>query len=103
MLLMFRYRVKDATAGKRLSRMARAVNTVWNYCGGIQNDSRRLNKRWPTFPELARLTAGSSKELGLHSDTVQDVLKHWCRSRDKAKRRPRWRASRGPKRALGWV
>jgi putative transposase len=103
MLLTFRYRVKDATAGKRLSRMALAVNTVWNYCGGIQNDSRRHNKRWPSFPELARLTAGSSKELGLHSDTVQDVLKHWVKARDKARRRPRWRASRGPKRALGWV
>ena len=102
-ILTYRYRVKDATAGKYLDRMARAVNLVWNYCGGIQNDSRRHNKRWPSFPELARLTAGSSKELGLHSDTVQDVLKHWVKARDKARRRPRWRASRGPKRALGWV
>lgn len=103
MLLTYRYRVKDATAGKRLARMAVSVNQVWNYCGGIQNDSRRHNKRWPSFPELARLTAGSSKELGLHSDTVQDVLKHWVKARDKARRRPRWRASRGAKRALGWV
>jgi len=103
MLLTFRYRVKDATTRKRLAAMARAVNLVWNYCGGIQNDSRRHNKRWPSFPELAKLTAGSSRELGLHSDTVQDVLKHWVKARDKARRRPRWRASRGPKRALGWV
>lgn len=103
MLLTFRYRVKDATAAKALARMAVAVNQVWNYCGGIQNDSRRLNRRWPSFPELARLTAGSSKDLGLHSDTVQDVLKHWCKSRDKARRRPRWRVSRGPKRSLGWI
>ena len=83
--------------------MAVAVNQVWNYAGGIQNDSRRHNKRWPSFPELARLTAGSSKELGLHSDTVQDVLKHWCAARDKARRRPRWRVSWGAKRSLGWV
>ena len=48
MLLTYRYRVKDATAGKRLARMAVSVNQVWNYCGGIQNDSRRLNRRWPS-------------------------------------------------------
>jgi transposase len=103
MLLTCRYRVKDATARKHLSRMAVSVNQVWNYAGGIQNDSRRLNKHWPSFPELARLTAGSSKELGLHSDTVQDVLKHWVKARDKARHRPRWRVSRGAKRSLGWV
>ncbi|GAC1496424.1 MAG: RNA-guided endonuclease TnpB family protein [Steroidobacteraceae bacterium] len=101
--LTYRYRVKDATAGKWLDRMAVSVNQVWNYCGGIQNDSRRLNRRWPSFPELARLTAGSSKELGLHSDTVQDVLKHWVKARDKARHKPRWRVSLGRKRSLGWV
>lgn len=103
MLLTYRYRVKDATAGKRLSRMASAVNVVWNFCGEVQNSSRRHNKRWPSFPDLAKLTAGSTKELGLHSDTVQDVLKHWVKARDKVLRRPRWRASRGSQRALGWV
>lgn len=103
MLLTFKFRVKDATAGKRLAAMAFAVNQVWNYCGGIQNDSRRHGKRWPGFAELCRLTAGSTKMLGLHSDTVQDVVKHWVRARDKARHRPRWRASKGAKRALGWV
>lgn len=103
MLLTYRYRVKDATAGKRLDRMAKAVNFVWNYCGAIQNDSRRLNRRWPSGFDLIKLTSGSSKELGLHSDTVQAVCKQFAISRDKAKRRPKWRASRGPKRALGWV
>jgi transposase len=103
MLLTYRCRVKDAPAGKRLARMAVSVNQVWNDCGGIQNDTRRHNKRWPSFPDLARLTAGSAKELGLHSDTVQDVLQQWVKARDKARRRPRWRASRGAQRALGWV
>lgn len=103
MLLTFKYRVKGTSAARRLNRMAVSVNQVWNYCGGIQNDSRRHNKRWPAFPELARLTAGSSKALGLHSDTVQDILKHWVKARDAARRRPAWRASKGAKRALGWV
>jgi putative transposase len=102
-LLTYRYRVKDATASKRLNRMAVAVNQVWNYCGGIQNDSRRLNRTWPSAFDLMKLVAGCTKELGLHSDTIQDVVKHWARSRDKARRRPRWRVSRGSKRSLGWV
>ncbi len=103
MMLTFRYRVKDATAGKYLARMAVAVNQVWNYCGGIQNDSRRLNRRWPSGFDLINLTNGASKELGLHSDTVQAVCKQFAISRDKAKRRPRWRVSFGKKRSLGWV
>jgi transposase len=103
MMLAFRYRVKDATAGKMLARMAVAVNQVWNYCGGIQNDSRRLNRRWPSGFDLIKLTSGSSKELGLHSDTVQAVCKQFAVSRDKARRKPRWRVSRGAKRSLGWV
>lgn len=103
MLLTYRYRVKDATASKWLARMAVSVNQVWNYCGGIQNDSRRLNRRWPTGFDLIKLTSGCSKELGLHSDTVQAVCKQFAISRDKARRRPRWRVSSGPKRSLGWV
>lgn len=102
-VLTFRYRVKDATTGKHLSRMAVAVNQVWNYCGGIHNDSRRHNRRWPGLYELHKLVAGSTKELGIHSDTLQDVVRHWCQARDKARKRPRWRASRGAKRSLGWV
>ena len=103
MVLTFRYRVKGVSAAKRLNRMVVAVNQVWNYCGGIQNDSRRLNRRWPSGFDLIGLTNGASKELGLHSDTVQAVCKQFAVSRDKAKRRPRWRVSRGAKRSLGWV
>jgi hypothetical protein len=38
--------------------MAVSVNQVWNYAGGIQNDSRRLNRRWPSAFDLIGLTAG---------------------------------------------
>ena len=103
MVLTFRYRVKGTSAAKRLSRMAVAVNRVWNYCGGIQNDSRRLNRRWPSGFDLIGLTNGCTKELGLHSDTVQAVCKQFATGRDKARRRPRWRVSFGAKRSLGWV
>ncbi len=103
MILTYRYRVKGTAAARRLSGMSVAVNQVWNYCGGIQNDSRRLNRRWPSGFDLIGLTNGCTRELGLHSDTVQAVCKQFAASRDKAKRRPRWRASFGAKRSLSWV
>jgi len=103
MILTYRYRVKGTSGARALERMARAVNQVWNFCGGAQEHARRHNQRWPSWVTLTGLTAGTSKDLGLHSDTVQAVCKEWAKSRDAARRRPRWRASRGAKKALGWV
>ena len=58
MILTYRYRIKDATSGKRLAALARAVNRVWNYCGEIQETSRRHNKPWPSAFDLIKLTTG---------------------------------------------
>jgi putative transposase len=99
MVLTYRYRIKDATAGRHLQRQARAVNRVWNYCGEIHNAARRHNKRWPSGFDLINLTSGSSKLLCLHSDTVQAVCKQFALSRDASGKRPRWRG----RKALGWV
>lgn len=99
MILTYRYRVKGKSAGKALARMARAVNFVWNYCGGAQEHARRHNQRWPSWVGLINLTSGASRDLGLHSDTVQAVCKQFAVSRDKIRRRPRWRG----RKSLGWV
>ena len=99
MVLTYRYRIKDATSGRHLRRQAREVNRVWNYCGDIQNAARRHNKRWPSGFDLIKLTSGSSKLLGLHSDTVQAVCKQFAISRDACGKRPRWRG----RKSLGWV
>lgn len=98
-ILTYRYRIKDATSGKRLAALALAVNRVWNYCGEIQEASRRHNKPWSTAFDLIKLCTGSSMLLGLHSDTVQAICKQFATSRDAAKRRPRWRG----KKSLGWI
>ena len=84
---------------RELARQARAVNFVWNFCGETQECSRRHNRRWPTGYDLINLTHGSSRELGLHSDTVQAVCKEFARSRDACRRRPRWRG----RKSLGWI
>jgi putative transposase len=99
MVLTYRYRIKDATAGRHLEQQARAVNRVWDYCGEIQEAARRHNKRWPSGFDLIKLTLGSSKLLGLHSDTVQAVCKQFAISRDAYRKRPRWRG----KKSLGWI
>ena len=74
-------------------------NFVWNFYDETQEASRRHNKRWPTGFDLINVTGGSSRELGLHSDTVQAVCKEFAARRDKIHRRPRWRG----KKSLEWV
>lgn len=108
MMLTFKYRVKDATVGKHLNRHAWACNQVWNFCVATQREAQRrrqagLTVRWPSAFDLVKLCTGSGTELGLHSDTVQTICRQFAASRDLHKRCPRFRASGGPKRALGWV
>ncbi len=99
MVLTYRYRIKDATSAPHLWRQAQAVNRVWNYCREIQEAARRHNKRSPSGFDLINLTSGSSKLLGLHSDTVQAVCKQFVASRNARGKRPRWRG----RRSLGWI
>ncbi len=98
MKLTFRYRVKTLTG--LLNKQARAVNFVWNYCNDRQKDALRFSRRWLTAFDLIHLTTGSSKEIGLHSGTINDVCQQFARSRSQ-RNRPYLRY-RG-KKTLGWV
>lgn len=107
-IITFKFRVKDATTGKHLSRHAIACNQVWNFCVATQREAQRrhvagMNVCWMTAFDLINLCPGISRELGLHSDTVSAICRQFVASRDTRKRCPRLRASFGPKRALGWV
>ena len=108
MFLTFKYRVKDASSRRHLIRHARACNFVWNYCCQTQQQAERRWKsggkgRWPTAFDMIKLCTGASAELGLHSDTVQAICRQFTASRDGKHRCPRFRASSGPRRALGWI
>lgn len=109
MILTYKYRIKDATTGKHLRRYAIACNQVWNFCVATQREAERrwkagCNVWWPTAFDLIKLCSGGvAAELGIHSDTVREVCRQFVSSRDQHKRCPRFRASFGSRRALGWV
>jgi transposase len=100
-MLTYRYRIKDATKGKHLQRLAWAVNTVWNFCNEVSMLALRRDKRFLTALNLINLTAGASSELGLHSDTVAEICRAYVAGRQaNRKRRLKWRSR---KHSLGWV
>ena len=109
MILTYKYRVKDRHARAALSAHAIALNQVWNWCCAYQRDIEARyragapKRKWPSEFDLNKLTAGTSKELGVHAGSIHEVNRAFAQSRDKAKHAPRFRASFGSKRALGWV
>jgi hypothetical protein len=105
-MLSFKFRVK--TGERQLRKHAVACNQVWNFCVATQREAERrrkagLNVRWPTAFDLIKLVTGAGAKLGLHSDTVQTICRQFAASRDLHRRCPRFRASFGPKRTLGWL
>ena len=70
-LLVYRYRVRSLKG--LLNKRSRVVNFVWNYCNDCQKDALRYGRKWLSGFDLNRLTSGSSKDLGVHSGTVNAV------------------------------
>jgi IS605 OrfB family transposase len=100
----YRFRVKDANSGKVLVAMGNAVNTVWNYCNEISLRSAQRGLQWANKTLLRSLTKGASRDLGLPSQVVQEVVDEFLAKRRAAgKPRLRWRVSYGARRSLGWV
>jgi putative transposase len=97
-LLTYRYRVKNHLG--ELNRQARAVNYVWNFCNDTQKHALKWGKKWPTAYDLQKLTAGTSKDLGVISSTIAKVCMRYEQAR-RERRRPCLRY-RG-KRNLGWI
>lgn len=96
-------RVKDKHA-KLLLAQAKEVNMVWNYCNETSIKILERENRFCSGYDLDKLTAGSSKELSIKSQTIQLVSKEFVSRRVQfKKRRLNWRVSKGSKRSLGWV
>jgi putative transposase len=100
-MVTFRYRIKDATSSKHLLRMAWAVNTMWHYCNEVSLLALRRDRRWLSAFELINLVAGTSKTLGLHADTLNEICREYvAKRRTCSKARPKWRSR---KRSLEWL
>ena len=116
MLTTWKFRIKDSgSSGTTLEKMSRSVNQVWNFSKATTRDAlgaksariivdKKTGKQIgiPNFlssSELDALVAGSSKELELHSQTVQAVTQEYCTRRIQFKKLLRWRG----KKSLGWV
>lgn len=98
-----RVRVRDKHA-KQLSRMARSVNFVWNYVNALSERAIRERNWFFTAYDIHTYIAGTSRELGLHSQTVQRIAFEYVTRRDQyGKARLAWRKSYGARRNLGWV
>lgn len=99
------FRVKDRKAVLRLlATQAFAVNQVWNYCNELSYKHWQRKGEFLSAYDIQRYTNGASKELGLHSQTVQAITDEYVTRRKQFKRvKLRWRVSTGPKRSLGWI
>jgi putative transposase len=98
-ILTFKFRLRDKHAAE-LNRQAQAVSYVWNYCNETQKRAVQYGRKWLSAFDLQKLTAGSSKELDIHSHTINRV----CFAYDAARRAHKkpWLRWRGQK-SLGWV
>jgi len=94
--------------------MAKSVNFVWNYAKETQiialqrsstkvitksDGSTKIVPNYFTGYDFNGLVAGSAKELGLHSQTVQAVVEEYARRRKQFGKLLRWRG----RKALGWI
>lgn len=96
-------RVRDKHA-KRLAAMARSVNCVWNYVNELSERAIREKGCFFSAYDLHHYVNGASKDLGLHSQTVQRVATEYVTRRKQfKKRRLAWRKSFGARRSLGWL
>jgi transposase len=92
------------SAVRHLIALSRSVNFVWNYANATSFHAIRDHGKWLSKFDLNKLVGGSSKELGLHSQTVQGVAEEFVTRRVQFKKRKlRWRISKGSKRSLGWI
>jgi IS605 OrfB family transposase len=98
-----RLRLKDKHSAL-LREQARAVNFVWNYCNELSFTHWRRKQSFLSAYDMQEYTKGASKELGLHSQTVQAIQEEYCLRRKQFRKvKLSWRKSGGSRRSLGWI
>ena len=98
-------RIKDKHS-KYLQQLAREVNLVWNYVNELGFKYWQRHKKFLSAYDIHEYTAGASKELNLHSQTIQAVSEELVTRRKQFNKvKLRWRVSnpKAARRSLGWI
>ncbi len=106
MILTYKYRIKDSSSRKALCALAQSVNDVWNYVNEVNRKNFRNFKQggsrgFLSAFDISNLLSGSSKELGLHSQTIQAIAETYVICRKTAKKV--YLSWRNKYRHLGWI
>jgi IS605 OrfB family transposase len=98
-------RIKDQHASV-LNQLATEVNFVWNYVNDLCFTHLKRTGQFFSAYDVAKYTAGASKELSLHSQTIQAVTEELITRRQQFKKaKLNWRVSnkQSARRSLGWI
>ena len=98
-------RIKDKHC-KVLIQLASEVNLVWNYVNDLGLKHLQRTGKFFSAYDIAKYTAGASKQLNLHSQTIQVVTEELVTRRKQFKKaKLKWRVSnrKSPKKSLGWI
>ena len=86
-------RIKDKHS-KVLNQLASAVNFVWNYVNDLCFKHLQRTGNFFSAFDIAKYTAGASKELNLHSQTIQAITEELVLRRKQFKKaKLNWRVS----------
>ena len=108
MILTYKYRIKSKQGLRVLCEHAFAINQVWNFLVATQRKVQQdwkfgLPRHWPRQYDLQKLTGNTSKDLGVHGQSIYGACEQFVKSRDQHKRNPKFRKSSSPKKSLGWI
>lgn len=98
-------RIKDKH-NKVLNQLASSVNFVWNYVNDLCFKHLQRTGNFFSAYDIAKYTAGASKELNIHSQTIQAITEELVlRRKQFRKAKLKWRVSnpKSAKKSLGWI
>jgi putative transposase len=102
-----RFKVR-AEAYAWLNQAAREANIAWNWANEVSYKAARPysgpGKGLSGF-DLCKLSSGATRHFEhIGADTIQRIATEYAAKRKQAKKdKLRWRANKGPRRALGWI
>lgn len=105
----FKYRIKKPSAKRRLLRLSRSANKVFNSCNELSIKELEQNNKFLSYFDLAKLHKGKewAKDIGLNSQTTQAICKEYTiRRKQFKKKKLKWRVSDKKKKSrysLGWI